>query len=76
MTLLEDWRQFEDNVLPDDFGAYQRRTAKLAFYAGASTILDRILCVLAEGPIDALAIRDLRIECQEVANSIAEDAHR
>ena len=78
-TLLEDWREFETNILPADFGVEQRRKTKFAFYTAATLVIDRLLQSeagrLAESPaIDF--IHQMKVECQALANSIAEDFHR
>jgi hypothetical protein len=76
-TLLEEWREFESNVLPADFGVEQRRKAKFAFYTAALGVIERFR---QAQPMDADAavslIRQMQMDCQELANSIAEDFHK
>jgi hypothetical protein len=71
-TLLEDWEEFERNVLGTDFGVAQRRVATLAFHFGALTIADRLVHrVTTEKGVDHQFVIDLHVECQAVANALA-----
>jgi hypothetical protein len=76
-TLLEDWREFERNVLPADFGVEQRRKAKFAFYTAALGVIERFM---EAQPMDVDAavhfIRQMQIEAQELATSIVADLHK
>jgi len=76
-TLLEDWLEFERNVLPADFGVEQRRKAKFAFYSGALRVIER---VMEAQPMDADAavplITQMQTEAQALANAIVEDVHK
>jgi hypothetical protein len=75
-TILDAWREFERHCVPNDFGVEQRRKTKYAFYCAASTVVDRFLGSQAdndEGIVEF--IHQLKVECQELANSIAEDVH-
>lgn len=71
MTLLEDWQEFERNILPVDFGEMQREKCKFAFYSGALRIIDQLL---AGASCDVNSIARLSGQCQEIANSIVLDA--
>lgn len=69
-TLLEDWQEFERNILPADFGVEARRKTKFAFYSGALRILDKLM----EGAsADVNTVVALSVECQRLANDIVVD---
>ena len=69
-TLLEDWQEFERNILPADFGEAQRRKCKFAFYSGALRIIDKLM---AGASCDVNTIVALSTECQRLANDIVVD---
>jgi hypothetical protein len=69
-TLLEDWREFERNILPADFGVEQRRKAMFAFYAGAMRVADRLV---TPDEVNHHFVIDLHVECQAIANALAEE---
>jgi hypothetical protein len=71
-TLLENWQEFEQNVIGTDFGWEQRVKAKFAFYNAIATVRDRLLERAAENNL-ADVLRTLSIEADELARAIAMD---
>jgi hypothetical protein len=70
--IIECWQEFERNMLPQDFGAEQRRKVKFAFYSGAVLVVDR--CLNAAGAQSQEEfLRSMSVELQSLANSIAHD---
>jgi hypothetical protein len=66
MTLLEEWREFERNIVPQGTDATTRSKMQFLFYSGALSLFDRL--VLAEQARDPIA---LHRELHELANSVA-----
>ena len=41
MTLLEEWREFERNIVPADVDQIMRSKMRFLFYSGALCVFDR-----------------------------------
>lgn len=72
--MAEQWEEFGRKVLPPDVSLIQKREMKRAFYAGAQTILFRVIAAFApeSEPTDAdVAIMEsVHQELQEFAKAV------
>ena len=76
MLMAEQWDQFARSVLHEGIPAIQRQEMRRAFYAGAESILFRVIAAFApdaEPTADDLAIMDnLDRELKEFAQMVKE----
>lgn len=72
MTLLEEWREFERNLVPADTDQITRSKMRFLFYSGCLSIIDRMLNM--ERTMDTIALPDvfaLLHESHALANDVA-----
>jgi hypothetical protein len=71
MSLLEAWAEFERNVLPPEMSPQIRGKVQLAFYLGASEVIDRF--AQANPPYVDFVIA-INLECAQIAQAISQGA--
>lgn len=67
MTLLEEWREFERNIVPADVDQIMRSKMRFLFYSGALCVFDRL--PLTEAVPGRLV--ELHSQLQELASEVA-----
>jgi hypothetical protein len=78
MTLIEEWREFERNIVPADTDQIMRSKMRFLFYSGCLSVIDRLIST--ERTLDSVALYlALMHESHELANDVAAEyrkAHR
>jgi hypothetical protein len=76
MLMAEQWNQFAEKVLPSTVSSFQRREMRRAFYAGAESILFRVIQAFAPDsePTDGdlQIMEDLDQELKDFAQDVKE----